>query len=127
MGERFEQGLLHDAWRIRRDQSLIWADGLHLDGDVAGTCAAPFGFGTGVATATVVYAAADASRYLDEVRRVLGEHGGIGTATAFDGLLVARLIAADAASLRSAVIAVAGGLRNWAAGLPPRLPQVWYC
>jgi urease accessory protein len=127
MGERFEQGFLHDAWRIRRDGRLIWADGLHLDGNVARTCAAPFGFGTGVATATVVYVGTDANRYLDDVRRVLGDHGGIGTATAFDGLLVVRLIAADVASLRAAVIGVAGGIRSWAAGLPPRLPQVWYC
>lgn len=127
MGERFDQGLLHDAWRIRRDQRLIWADGIHLDGNIARTRAAPFGFGTGVATATVVYVGSDANRYLDEVRRVLRDHGGLGTATAFDGLLVVRLIAEDAASLRAAVIAVASGIRNWAAGLPPRLPQVWYC
>jgi urease accessory protein len=98
-----------------------------LDGDIARTRAAPFGFGTGVATATVVYVGADANRYLDEVRRVLRDQGGLGTATAFDGLLVVRLIAEDAALLRAAVIAVASGIRNWAAGLPPRLPQVWYC
>ncbi|MFL6603143.1 MAG: urease accessory protein UreD [Steroidobacteraceae bacterium] len=127
MGERFEQGLLHDAWRIRRDESLIWADGIHLDGNVARTCAAPFGFGTGVASATVVYVGADANRYVNEVRSVLRNHGGLGTATAFDGLLVVRLLAQDAASLRGAVIAVASGIRNWAAGLPARLPQVWYC
>jgi len=127
MGERFEQGLLHDAWRIRRDGRLIWADGIHLEGNVARTCAAPFGFGTGVASATVVYVGADANRYLDAVRRVLRDHGGPGTATAFDGLLVVRLLAEDAAVLRAAVISVAGGIRNWAAGLPARLPQVWYC
>jgi urease accessory protein len=98
-----------------------------LDGNIARTRAAPFGFGTGVATATVVYVGSDANRYLDEVRRVLRDHGGLGTATAFDGLLVVRLIAEDAASLRAVVIAVASGIRNWAAGLPPRLPQVWYC
>jgi urease accessory protein len=127
MGERFDEGLLHDAWRIRRDESLIWADAIHLDGNVARTCAAPFGFGTGVASATVVYAGADANRYLDQVRSVLRDHGGLGTATAFDGLLVVRFLAEDAASLRAAVISVAGGIRNWAAGLPARLPQVWYC
>jgi urease accessory protein len=126
-GERFDQGLLHDAWRIRRDGRLIWADGMHLDGDVARTRAAPFGFGTGVASATLVYVGHDANHYIDDVRRLLECHGGIGTATAFDGLLVVRLIADDAASLRSAVVAVASGIRNRAAGLPPRLPKVWYC
>lgn len=127
MGERFEHGLLHDSWRIRRDQRLIWADSLHLDGNVARTCAAPFGFGTGVASATVVYVGTDANRYLDDVRRVLDDHRGIGTATAFDGLLVTRLIASDVAKLRAAVISVAAEIRSRAAGLPSRLPQVWYC
>lgn len=127
MGERFDRGLLHDAWRIRRGQRLIWADAIHLDGNVAHTRAAPYGFGTGVASATVVYVGPDANQYIGDVRRVLDDHGGIGTATAFDGLLVARLLAEDAASLRAAVISVAGGIRNWAAGLPRRLPQVWYC
>lgn len=126
-GERFDQGLLHDAWRIRRDGRLIWADGIHLDGDIARTRSAPFGFGTGVASATVIYVAADANHYIDEVRRVLACHGGIGTATTFDGLLVVRVVADDAASVRSAVMAVACAIRHQAGGLPARLPQVWYC
>jgi urease accessory protein len=130
-GEKFERGLLHDAWRIRRNGRLIWADGVHLEGDVAQTRAAPFGFGTGVASATIVFVAADANHYLDDVRRVLANHGAenttIGTATTFDGLLVIRLVAADAIRLRAAVMDITGGIRHWAAGLPARLPQVWYC
>jgi urease accessory protein len=126
-GERFDQGLLHDAWRIRRDGRLIWADGIHLEGDIAQARAAPFGFGTGVASATLIYVASDANYYIDEVRSMLHGHGGIGTATTFDGLLVARLVADDTASLRSAVMAVAGCIRHRAAALPARLPQVWYC
>ncbi len=126
-GERFDHGLLQDTWRIRREGRLLWADGIHLSGDVAAVRAAPFGFGTGVASATIVYVAAEANQYIDEVRRVLKSHGGIGTATAFDGLLVVRLVADDVISLRSAVMAVAGGIRHWAAGLPERLPKVWYC
>jgi urease accessory protein len=30
MGEQFDTGLLHDAWRISRSGKLIWADALHL-------------------------------------------------------------------------------------------------
>jgi urease accessory protein len=126
-GERFDQGLLHDDWRIRRAGRLIWADGVHLDEDVARTRAAPFGFGTAVASATVIYVATDANRHIDEIRRVLASHGGIGTATAFDGLLLARVFADDAASVRSAVMALAANIRHRAGGLPARLPQVWYC
>jgi hypothetical protein len=36
MGEAFTQGLVHDAWHIRRDGRLIWADALHMHGDGAG-------------------------------------------------------------------------------------------
>jgi urease accessory protein len=126
-GERFDQGLLQDSWRIRRNGRLIWADGIHLDGDIARVRAAPFGFGTGVASATIVYVAADANRYIDDVRRMLKCHRGMGTATTFEGLLVVRLVADDASSLRTAVMAIAGGIRNCAAGLPASLPKVWYC
>jgi urease accessory protein len=126
-GERFDRGLLQDSWRIRRDGRLIWADGIHLDGDIAGVRAAPFGFGTGVAAATVVYVASDANHYIHEVRRVLKCHGDIGTATTFDGLLVVRLIADEVISLRSAVMALASGIRHWAARLPARMPRVWSC
>ena len=34
-GERFTRGLARDAWEVRRDGRLIWADALHLDGDIA--------------------------------------------------------------------------------------------
>ncbi|HEY9212365.1 MAG TPA: urease accessory protein UreD, partial [Ancylobacter sp.] len=36
-GERMSYGQLFDRWRIRRGGRLVYADGLHLDGDIAGT------------------------------------------------------------------------------------------
>ena len=30
MGERYDSGTLHDAWRIRCDERLMWADTLRL-------------------------------------------------------------------------------------------------
>src|SRR3569833_2824221 len=49
MGEHFDTGLLHDAWRISRGGKLIWADALHLEGDVRQLRTDPFAFGTSVA------------------------------------------------------------------------------
>ncbi|WP_245586113.1 urease accessory protein UreD [Solimonas soli] len=125
MGEDWRRGLLHDAWRIRRDGRLIWADALHLAGDVAAARAAPFGFGDAGACATLLYAGDDAEAQLPLARALLADHPG--AATAFGGLLIARLLAADAAALRRSLIHLAGGLRQGIAGLPARLPRVWYC
>ena len=75
MGERFDSGLLHDSWRIRHDGRLIWADGLHIEGDISQARGAPFGFGTAVACSTVVYIGSDASQQLAEVRGLLSSCG----------------------------------------------------
>jgi len=125
MGESYEHGLLHDAWRIYRDGRLLWADAQHLDGDVARQRAQPFAYGDASACATLLYVGDDAEAQLPLARALLDGHPG--AATAFDGLLIVRLLAADAAALRSALIEVAGGLRHGIAGLPARLPRVWYC
>ena len=127
MGERFETGLIHDSWRIRRAGRLVWADALHLEGDITEVLAAPFGFGTAVACSNVVYVGEDAAARLPEVRELLGNCRVPAAATAFDGLLLIRLLSDDAAALRTAVVALVGGIRQLTAALAPRLPRVWYC
>ena len=127
MGERFETGLIHDSWRIRRAGRLVWADALHLEGDITEMLAAPFGFGTAVACSNVVYVGEDAAARLPQVRELLGNCRVPAAATAFDGLLLTRLLSDDAAALRAAVVALVGGIRQLTAALAPRLPRVWYC
>ena len=127
MGERFETGLIHDSWRIRRAGRLVWADALHLEGDITEVLAAPFGFGTAVACSNVVYVGEDAAARLPQVRELLGNCRVPAAATAFDGLLLTRLLSDDAAALRAAVVALVGGIRQLTAALAPRLPRVWYC
>lgn len=129
MGERFARGYVHDAWRIRRGGRLVFADALHLDGDVAGLRAAPFGFGAATACAMLIYSADDATAMLECVRTRLGANGSppIAYATTREHTLIVRLLAADAAALRQAVIHAAGVIRALAAGLPERLPKVWHC
>src|SRR5436309_920819 len=69
-GERFTHGLLHEAWRIRRDGRLVWADALRLDGDVAAAIAAPSGFAGAEALATAIYVGADAADHLALARAI---------------------------------------------------------
>ncbi len=127
MGERFNTGLLHDAWRIRRDGRLVWVDALHLEGDVRKLRTLPFGFGNTVACATVLYVARDATQQLEEARRILGQRDLPCGATSLDGIMVARIMADDAAELRAAVMDLIAGIRQAAASLPARLPRVWHC
>jgi len=41
--------------------------------------------------------------------------------------LIARVLARDPQQMRASLIELLSGLRHAAAGLPRRLPQVWYC
>jgi urease accessory protein len=135
MGECFDTGFLHDAWRIRRAGRLIWADALHMPADVSGLRTARFGFGTAVACSTLVYVGDDAAQQLATARNLLSESRVLrenpvsitAAATTFDGLLLVRLLADDPAELRSAVTELICGIRQSAGGLPPRLPRVWHC
>jgi urease accessory protein len=127
MGERFDSGMLHDAWRIRRGGKLLWADALHLEGDVGVLRQKPFGFGTSVACSTVVYVGSDASQQLDEIRRLLATCSVLHGATSLDGIMLARIMADDAVQLRATVMKLIAGMRQAAACLPARLPRVWHC
>lgn len=129
MGESLCRGFIHDVWRIRRGGRLIFADALHLDGDIAALRAAPFGFGAATACATLIYAADDAPALLMPVRARLGEADvpAVAHATTRECLLILRLLADDAALLRRALVRAVGIVRSLAAGLSERLPRVWYC
>jgi urease accessory protein len=120
MGEDFARGRIRDSWRVRRGSRLVWADALAIDA-MAEARSQPFGFGDAVACATVVEVASDTVQRLDMVRGIIAASPVAGGATAFDGLLVARLVAADAQALRAAVVAVTAALR----GGP--MPRVWSC
>jgi urease accessory protein len=127
MGECFDTGMLHDGWRISRGGRLIWADALHLEGDVRTLRAAPFGFGTSAACSTVLYVGADAPQLLGEARRLLSDCALPCGATSLDGIMLVRRMADDASELRAAVMKLIARIRHAAASLPARLPRVWHC
>jgi urease accessory protein len=128
MGESFDRGKVHDSWRISRAGRLVWADALHLESDaVKALREAPFSFGTAVACSTLVYVGADSKKQLATVRRAIDRDSLAGAATAFDGLLVIRIMAEQATAMRTAVKILATEIRHSAADLPPRMPRVWHC
>lgn len=126
MGETVRTGSIHDSWRIRRDGRLVWVDALALDGDIAAAMARPFAFGDAVSSATILYVGADAAAHLGTARDLIGDEARAG-ATSFDGLLIVRLVSADASALRRAVARLVAGLRHATGGHAAELPRVWAC
>jgi urease accessory protein len=117
MGETVRQGVFRDRWRIRREGRLAFADDMALVGPVSQLADLAPLLGGGRAFATVLLVAADAERFVEPLRRIVGPTGGV---SAFDGKLVARLVAADGLSLRRVLLPALEALRD---GAP--LPRVW--
>jgi urease accessory protein len=118
MGEQVEFASVRDAIRVRRAGRLVLHDAIRIDGDVAAALRRPAIAGGARAVATLVHVAPDAEAMLDSVREVM-PHGGV---SAWDCMLIARMLFADGAALRLAVTNV---LRVLRAGRP--LPRVWVC
>jgi urease accessory protein len=118
MGEVVERASLRDVIEVRRGGRLLLHDAIRLDGEVAATLQRSAIADGARAVATVVHVAPDAETALDSVRAASPKCN----ASAWDGMLIVRMLAADSASLRSAVIAVLAVLRE---GRP--LPRVWLC
>lgn len=127
-GETLSEGLLRDAWEIRRNGKLVWADALHLDGNLTDPLKARAGFDGAEAVATIVYAGPGAEVWLEAVRHFLGEppEGLRFGATLVNGLLVIRFIGKESFDLRKSYGAFWARFRSAIAGLPDALPRLWY-
>jgi urease accessory protein len=123
-GERIDNAYLFDRWRIRRGGRLVYAEGLRLEGDMAGALARRACGAGAVASASLILVAPDAEAQVEAVRRLLdtldakGVEAGV---SVFDGLLSLRLLAADPFALRTALISILDLMR----GGP--VPRVWSC
>lgn len=120
MREQVHQASLSDLIEVRRGGKLLLHDRIRLEGKVAERLAGKAVGAGSVAMATLIHAAPDAAARVDDVRAALAPFdAGV---TAFDGMLLARIMARDGACLREAVVAGLAVLRE---GRP--LPRVWMC
>jgi urease accessory protein len=121
MGERVITARLRDLIRVRRGGDLLLHDGIRLEGEFDLVLERPSVAGGARAVATLVHVAPDAEAQLDAVRTALADAAGFGV-SAWNGMLIARILAPDGASARRAIVAVLSVLRD---GRP--LPRVWLC
>jgi urease accessory protein len=97
MGESLKQARFLDRWRIRRGGRLVHADALCFEGGIAAMLERPAVARGAAAMATILLVAEHCDVKLDAVRACLGEQG---AASAFNGKLLARIVADDSYALR---------------------------
>jgi urease accessory protein len=123
MGESLSRGFLRDRWRIRRDDKLVFAEDVRLDGAIDVTLGRK-AIGQGArAAATVLATGPGQPEKLPEIRALLdgdpafaAVEAGAGT---LDGFLLIRLLSADAHALRRALVMLLGHVIGRA------LPRTW--
>ncbi len=120
MGERVHTARIRDTIRVRRAGALILHDAIRLPERVNEALARPAIGGGARAVATLVLVAPDAAARLGALRAALDAHEA--GASAWNGMLLARILAPDAATLRQAVVAGLACLRDGR-----NLPRVWMC
>jgi urease accessory protein len=100
MGEKVGRISVTDRWEIRRSGRLIHAEAFQMQPAMAES---PTTLAGNSAAATVVFIADEADQLLDAIRQVLGPQDG---ASAWNGKLVARLLAKDGFALRKVLVPV---------------------
>ena len=120
MAEQVRAGCVAETWRVRRDGKLVYADALRLDGDMQSTLERPFVLGGHCAMASLLYVGPDAPARCADLRAALDALDGCtGAASAWDGLLSARLVAPDGYTLTRGLVELLSRFRS------APLPRPW--
>jgi urease accessory protein len=121
MGETVVVGRLRDAWRVRREGRLIYADAFDINGAIAETLRKRAVAGGANALATLLWIDPEAATMRDRLRAVFGDEVGF-ACSSWEGMLAIRFAASAGATLRHHIVQTLGLLR------PGRtLPRLWQC
>ncbi len=120
MGEQVRGLRLADTIRVRRDGRLILHDQIRLAGDAAALLQGRALAAGGAAVATLVHVAPDAEARLAALRDAWAAAPAEAACSAWNGMLVGRVVAGDAAALRATLLAALCVLRGGRA-----VPRVW--
>lgn len=121
-GEIFRRGKVREVWEVRRDNRLIWADGLVLENDIGELMKKRATFDGACYTASLLLVTDDPDFYLPFVRDALSTQA---SATIVNSVLLVRWLSSDAIALRSNFAVIWGILREKAASLPFSMPRLW--
>lgn len=117
MGEVVRCGRLADRWRVRIGGRLVFAENLVLDGNIASILGRRAVAAGGIACATLLRAPGD-ERIVEAVRALGDDFAGEVGVSAWNGIALARLCAADSAKLRHDMMKI---IAAWSGSGVPRL------
>lgn len=117
MGEQVVSGAFHDSWRIYRGSQLVHSEEFRLSGPVARHIKSACVTNGCEAMATLLMISPRAEGYLPQVRGLIDNCDGAG---AWNGKLLARLVATDGYMLRKKLVPLIR-LLNFEASLP----KIW--
>ena len=120
MGETLHDASLSDQWRVRRAGRLVYAEALRFAAPVSDNLSSVATLNGNRALSTVMYIAPDAEERLSQARNLLKFENVEAAASAWNGMLSIRLIAADAQPLRVALVAFLTQFRGC------ELPRIWH-
>jgi len=123
-GEAVRTGAIHESWEIHRGDHLAWADVFALDGNIHEILSRPTTADGATTLITLLWVASDALDLLGPIRTLLEKSTAVASATAFDGILLVRLVAKNSFSGRQNLIPLISGIFGLA-NLPVELPRVW--
>ncbi len=126
MGERVGQGWLRDLIRVRRDGDLLLHDAIRIDGEIDATLQHAAVAAGAKVVATIVYVAPDTAEKLADlrstalspppiVRRAPATNPPKPRLRVRNGMLIARILGPNSASVRRTVIAALGGIAGGSA------------
>lgn len=120
MGEQINLGRLNDRILLRRAGTLQLHDVTRLEGDIAAQLGRKAVAAGNIGMASIIYAGPDIARRLSAIRAALaGQHIEAG-ASAFEGIILIRILAPTAAALRTGLVAVLKTCRD-----DRPLPRSW--
>jgi urease accessory protein len=120
MSEDVTRGAVSDSWRLRRDGKLIYADSFRLEGDIRAALDRPSVLDGHRAMASLIYVGDNAVERCAAVRAILGDMPHcIAAASAWNGLMAARIVSPDGYALTRDLIDLLTRFRN------AKMPRPW--
>lgn len=123
MGEALQEIHFTDTWRVYQDDKLVHAEATRLSGDVVKLMQGKSTVNGALAVATILFVAPDAEVRLEQARALLDRNndadGVDAAASAWNGKLVVRFLAANAAAMRRELMQFLRGFRGC------DCPRVW--
>jgi urease accessory protein len=118
-GEAVAHGVFRDRWRIRRKSRLVFAEDTYLADNIAATLDRPACGDGARMMASVLHVTPNAENNLAAVRQSLAASAAEWGASAWNGLLLVRILSPMPEAVRAAIVTVLAALGSCVA------PRVW--